>query len=79
MTLPDDDHRCRPIFDDAGELIAVARVGDLDERGEQALREVIAAAKRLHEATDTPERQARWEAAQARIRERNARLRNSGP
>lgn len=68
------EHTCRPVFDEHGELIAVARVGDLDERGMAALREMIAAARRLHAATDTPERRARAEAARLRNRERLVRL-----
>jgi hypothetical protein len=70
----DDEHTCRPVYDDSGEVIAVARVGDLDERGEAALRELVAAVRRRMEAEDTPERQAKAAAALARNRERLVRL-----
>lgn len=67
------EHACRPVYDEHGEVIAVARVGDLDERGEAALREVIAAVRRRMEAEDSPERQAKAAAALVRNRERLVR------
>jgi hypothetical protein len=70
----DDDHVCRPVFDEDGELIAVARVGDLDERGEAALRDAIEAVRRRMQEEDTPERRAKAAAALVRNRERLVRL-----
>jgi hypothetical protein len=66
---PDDDHVC---FELDG-----ARVhGDPDMPPEvmAALRTVIAAATAQLEANPDPERDARYEAGQQRIRERNARI-----
>lgn len=75
MARPDDDHVPRAIVGDDGELLAVAHVSpDAGPEVFEHLRAVVDAARRLHEATDTPERRAAFEAGQARIRERNARL-----
>ena len=73
-----DGMRCEPIRDDSGEIIAVARVSpDLDERGRQALREVVEAARRLaeQELAEDPTLAERQAAGLRRIRERNRRLR----
>jgi len=77
-----DDHRCEPLFDAAGHLIAHALVSpDLDERGRAALLNVVEAARRLvaeQDAADpegAADRDARYPAGQERIRERNQRLR----
>jgi hypothetical protein len=55
-------HRCRPVVDDAGNLVATFHGDELDERGRQAMMAVVAAAQRLNAEWDTPERQARQEA-----------------
>lgn len=76
MARPDDDHVPRAILGDDGEVIAVAHVSpDADPVVFDHLRAVVEAARRLMEADDTPERQARAEAAEVRNRERLERIR----
>lgn len=70
-------HRCQPLFDDDGNLVATFHGGELDEQGRTALLDIVGAAKRHHAATGTPERAARQAAGIARIRERAARLREA--
>ncbi len=77
-----DDHVCVPLTDDSGRVVARARVSpDLGEEGRRALLAVVAAAVRLQEEQDAAdpegavERERLYAAGQARIRERNARLR----
>lgn len=77
-----DNHVCVPVVDDAGQVIAHARVSpDLDERGREALLNVVQAAIRLQAERDAAdpeaaaERGRRQEAAIARVRERARRMR----
>lgn len=78
MARPDDDHVPRAIVGADGKVIAVAHVApDISDEALGHLREVIEAARRLHAETDTPERRARYEAGQARIRERLERIRGT--
>lgn len=72
-----DNHVCIPVVDESGQVIASARVSpDLDERGRQALLNVVQAARRLMDEEDAKdpeaaaERGRRQAAAIARIRER---------
>ena len=72
-----DDHRCVPVTDESGAVIARARVSpDLGEDGMRALRAVIVAAQRLHAEQDAADPEAAAERARrqqesiARIRER---------
>ncbi|UWZ37903.1 hypothetical protein Drose_06400 [Dactylosporangium roseum] len=79
MARPDDDHVPRAIVGDDGEVLAVAHVSpDAGPEVFEALRAVAEVVRRDMEADDTPERRARWEAAQARIGGRNARLLGCG-
>jgi hypothetical protein len=67
------EERCRPLLDDAGEVIAMVRGAEpLSPEGEAAMREVVAAVQRIEW---TPEQTARYEAEQQRNRERLARIR----
>lgn len=79
MAFPDDDHIPVAILDDSGEVVAIAHCApDISDEGRRALADVIAAARRLHEADpDRAEKDARQEASRRRIRERNARLRGN--
>lgn len=77
-------HVCMPLVDDDGQVVARVRASpDLDERGRQALLNVVAAARRLMAEQDAAdpeaaaERARRQEAAIARIRERAAKGRQS--
>ena len=77
-----DDHRCVPVTDKSGEVIARARVSPgLGEDGMRALRALITAAKRMQAERDAAdpvgaaERTRRQQEAIARIRERVRRLR----
>ncbi|WP_431728646.1 hypothetical protein [Verrucosispora sp. TAA-831] len=75
-------HRCEAVTDADGTVIARARVSpDIGDEGRRALRDVIAAAVRLHESLPppSPEEAARVEAVRARNRERNRRLRGEPP
>ena len=72
-----DDHVCIPVVDESGLVLGHARVSpDLDERGRQALVNVLQAAQRLMAEEDAKdpeaaaERGRRQAAAIARIRER---------
>jgi hypothetical protein len=79
MARPDDDHVPRAVLGDDGEVLAVAHVSpDAGPEVMEHLRELVEAARRLREQTWTPERQARYDAGQARTRERNERLRRGG-
>ncbi len=76
------DHVCRPVVDESGEVLGHARVApDLGPDGEAALLALVTAARQYladEDAADpegAAERQARYEAGQERIRERNARVR----
>jgi hypothetical protein len=74
------DERCRPLVDDSGEVVASVRsVSELDERGRTAMLEIVAAARKLDAANETPERRGRQAVAIARIRERAARIRGEVP
>jgi hypothetical protein len=71
MARPDDDHAPRAILGGGGEVIAVAHVSpDANPVVFEHLRAVVEAVRRGMEADDTPERQARAEAALVRNRER---------
>lgn len=77
-----DDHVCVPLVDDEGRVVARARVSpDLDEDGRRALLGVVAAAQRLMAERDAAdpeaaaERERRYAAGIARIRERARRTR----
>lgn len=78
-TVPDaDGMRCEPITDDNGEVIATAHVsGDLSERGREALRELVEAARRQFAADleADPSIGERQDAAMRRNRERLDRIR----
>jgi len=79
MAGPDDDHVPRAILGDGGEVIAVAHVSpDAGPEVFEHLRQVVEAARRLHAETDAPERQARYERGQARIRAIRERARRGG-
>lgn len=72
-----DEHRCEPLFDDAGRLVAYARVSpDLGEDGRRALLNIVEAAKRLQAEQDAADPEAAAERARrqaegiARIRAR---------
>ncbi len=73
-----DGHRCQPILGEDGEVVAVARMDpNASPETRAALRNVIEAARRRQEeemAAD-PSIADRYAAGQARIRERNRRLR----
>lgn len=78
-------HVCVPVTDEAGVVIACARVSpNLGEDGMRALRAVIAAARRFQEAQDAADPEAAAERARrqqesiARIRVRVRRLRGGG-
>lgn len=78
-----DNHICVPVVDDAGQVIAHARVSpDLGERGREALLHVVQAAIRLQAERDAAdpegaaERGRRQAAAIARVRERTERMRS---
>lgn len=72
-----EGEHCRPLVDDAGEIVASVRSGaELDEQGRAAMLEIVAVARRLDAANDTPERAERQAAAIQRIRERAARFRD---
>lgn len=82
-----DDHRCEPLYDDAGNLVASVRVSpDLDEKGRRALLSLVEAAKRLQAEQDAADPEAAAERARrqadgiARIRVRAAsrRVREQG-
>lgn len=73
-----DDHRCEPVFDADGNVIARALVSPgMSEEGRKALAELVEAARRVFEARCEvdPSILQRQAASTARIRERNARLR----
>lgn len=79
MTAAD---RCVPVFDDDGAVIGRAQVSaDISDRGMAAVTELVKAAQKYMAEKDAAdpeaaaERDRRYEAGQARIRERNARLR----
>lgn len=52
-----DGHRCEPVYNEDGEVIAVARVApDADERTRAALAELVTAARRRFAAESEAER-----------------------
>jgi hypothetical protein len=76
------DERCVPVFDDDGNVIARAQVSaDATDEDMRVIAAIVRAAQRYVEEQDAAdpeaaaERGRRQEAGQARIRERNARLR----
>jgi hypothetical protein len=72
----DTRERCRPVLDDDGALIATYHGGPMDERGQAAMRALVAAVQQCEAANPDPDRGERQAAAIARIRERAARLRD---
>jgi hypothetical protein len=49
-------HRCHPVVDDQGRMVASYLGGDLDERGRAAMLALVAAARQHHQST-TPEQE----------------------
>ncbi len=73
-----DGHRCEPILNEDGEVVAVAHMDpDASPEARAALRELVEVARRLHQAelAADPSIAERCAAGRARIRERNRRLR----
>ncbi len=79
MAKPDDDHEPRALVGDDGEVVAIVHVSPgAGPEVDAALRALVAAVRERMEAEDTPERQARRDAGQARLRALQARLRGGG-
>lgn len=81
--MPDvDGMRCEVLVDEAGEVIASARVSpDITDEGRAALAELVDAARRkfAEDLAADPSIAERQEASRARIAERNRRIRGGGP
>lgn len=73
MTEPD---RCHPVFDESGTVVASYHGQPMDERGAEAMRELVAAAQRhMDEQDPDGVMAARQRTAIERVRERARRLR----
>lgn len=82
MPEPLDEHRCVPVVDDDGQVVAKVRMaGDMDEQTRRAWLDVVAAVHRLDAELDAadPGRAERQRAAAERIRERGRRWRGETP